>query len=131
MKSDVMSQENKLFLFYCSLCNKMFPSEEDLKEHCLQHKADGAAQDDDEEEERPKAMSVWKHNAASVKRPAQSQPLRTVKKPKEQLPCNICGRVLNSKSSWYQHKRTHEKEEDDTFNRCPRGVDKSSSHKWR
>jgi hypothetical protein len=39
-------QPSEQLLFYCMVCNKMLPSQQDLKEHCKSHKTGGATSED-------------------------------------------------------------------------------------
>lgn len=131
----ISSQPNKVFIYFCSLCNKMFPSEDELKQHCQRHKQENRDKDvesfEDEMDDSDVEMCDEEVQTESLierplKRPARSASYRSAKriKPvvKQSNACNICGKVLGTKAGLYQHLKVHQGSERDlTHHKCPLG----------
>lgn len=125
----ILAQPNKVFLYYCSLCNKMYPSEDELKEHCKQHKLENADDFDDdmdsdiEIEEATQSDEVYK---PILSRPRRVSHFKNKKNYgagiKKVYTCDICNKTSTSRAGMNQHKKVHESSEKDlTHHRCPLG----------
>jgi len=120
----------KMLLFYCTICKNMFRSEDELREHAKSH---GKAGVNIQEATLSSATGVDDHEGIEeviqTRRGAKVvavKKLKTIKRTStrsEKLECNICGKIFNTRSGWYFHKKTHNKDADEAEKhlKCPKG----------
>ena len=127
----IIATPNKVFLYYCSLCNKMYPSEDELKEHCKQHKMANEHSNEMKGEENMddsdvefEAIEVIESEATNpTRRPPRISHYHNRKYTKRKLmACDVCGKTTLSHAAMKIHMKVHMSSEKDlTHHKCPRG----------